>query len=46
VFNETYSKLRFLKHLSDAFLVQSGLKERHTFSPLFFQLFSVEYAIS
>jgi hypothetical protein len=41
--NETYSKVRIGKHLSDNFLTQNGLKEKDASSPLLFN-FSLEYA--
>jgi hypothetical protein len=34
--NETYSKVRIGKHLSDSFPVKNGLKQRDALSPLFF----------
>jgi hypothetical protein len=42
--NETYSKVRIGKHLSDSFLIQSGLKQIDALSPLLFN-FALEYAI-
>jgi hypothetical protein len=42
--NETYSKVRIGKHLSDNFPIQYGLKQGVTLSPLFFN-FASEYAI-
>jgi hypothetical protein len=39
--NETYSKVRIGKHLSDSFPIQNGLKQK----PLLFN-FALEYAIS
>jgi hypothetical protein len=42
--NETYSKVHIGKHLSDIFLIQNGLKQGDTLSPLFFN-FALEYAI-
>jgi hypothetical protein len=42
--NETYSKVRIGKHLSDSFPIQNGLKEGDALSPLFFN-FALEYAI-
>jgi hypothetical protein len=42
--NETYSKVRIGKHLSDGFPVQNGLKQGHALSPLLFN-FALEYAI-
>jgi hypothetical protein len=42
--NETYSKVRIGKHLSDSFPIQNGLKQRDALSPLFFN-FALEYAI-
>jgi hypothetical protein len=41
--NETYSKVRTRKHKTDAFPIQSGLKQDVT-SPVFFD-FALEYAI-
>jgi hypothetical protein len=43
-FNETYSKVRIGKHLSDSFPIQNGLKQRDALSPLLFS-FALEYAI-
>jgi hypothetical protein len=42
--NETYSKIRIRKHLSDSFPIQNGLKEGDALSPLLFN-FALEYAI-
>jgi hypothetical protein len=42
--NETYSKVRIGKHLSDSFPIQNGLKEGDALSPLLFN-FALEYAI-
>jgi hypothetical protein len=42
--NETYSKVRVCKHLSDKFPIQNGLKQGDDLSPLFFN-FALEYAI-
>jgi hypothetical protein len=42
--NETYSKVRIDKHLSDSFPVQNGLKQGDALSPLLFN-FALEYAI-
>jgi hypothetical protein len=42
--NETYSKMRVGKHLSDAFPVQNGLEQQDYLWPLFFS-FALEYAI-
>jgi hypothetical protein len=42
--NETYSKVRIGKHLSDSFLIQIGLKQGDALSPLLFN-FDLEYAI-
>jgi hypothetical protein len=42
--NETYSKVRVGKHLSDNFPVQNGLKQGNALSPLLFN-FALEYAI-
>jgi hypothetical protein len=42
--NETYSKVRIGKHLSDSFPIQNGLKQEMALSPLLFN-FALEYAI-
>jgi hypothetical protein len=42
--NETYSKVRIGKLLSDKFPIQNGLKQGDTLSPLLFN-FALEYAI-
>jgi hypothetical protein len=42
--NETYSKVRIGKHLSDSFPIQNVLKQRDALSPLLFN-FALEYAI-
>jgi hypothetical protein len=42
--NETYSRVRVGKHLSDKFLIKNGLKEGDALSPLLFN-FALEYAI-
>jgi hypothetical protein len=42
--NETYSKVRTGKYLSDTFPIQNGLKQEDALSPLIFN-FAVEYAI-
>jgi hypothetical protein len=42
--NETYSKVRIGKHLSDSFLIHNGLKQGDALSPLLFN-FALEYAI-
>jgi hypothetical protein len=42
--NETYSKVRVGKHLSDSFLIQNGAKQGDALSPLFLS-FSLEYAV-
>jgi hypothetical protein len=42
--NETYSKARIGKHLSDSFPIQNGLKQRDALSPMLFN-FALEYAI-
>jgi hypothetical protein len=42
--NETYSKVRIGKHLSDSFPIHNGLKEGDALSPLLFNLV-LEYAI-
>jgi hypothetical protein len=43
-FNETYSKVRIGKHLSDRFHIQNGLKQGHALSRLLFN-FSLVYVI-
>jgi hypothetical protein len=43
-FNETYSKVRIGKHLSDTVPIQNGLKQGDALSPLLFNSAS-EYAI-
>jgi hypothetical protein len=42
--NETYSKVRIDKNLSDNFPIRNGLKQKNALSPLFFK-FALEYAI-
>jgi hypothetical protein len=42
--NETYSKVRIGKHLSDSVPIQNGLKQGDSLSPLLFN-FALEYAI-
>jgi hypothetical protein len=42
--NETYSKVRIGKHLSDSFNIQNGLKQGDALSPLLFN-FALQYAI-
>jgi hypothetical protein len=42
--NETYSKVRIGKHLSDSFPIKNGLKQGDALSPLLF-IFALEYAI-
>jgi hypothetical protein len=42
--NETYSKVRIGKLLSDTFPIQNGLKQGDALSPLLF-IFALEYAI-
>jgi hypothetical protein len=42
--NETYSKVRVGKHLSDTFPIKNGLKQGDALSPLLF-IFALEYAI-
>jgi hypothetical protein len=41
--NETYSKVRIGKHLSDSFHIQNGLTQGDALSPLLFN-FALEYA--
>jgi hypothetical protein len=43
-FNETYSKTRIGKYLSDTFPIQNGLKQVDALSPLLFN-YALEYAI-
>jgi hypothetical protein len=42
--NETYSKVRVSKHLSDSVPIQNGLKQGDALSPLLFN-FTLDYAI-
>jgi hypothetical protein len=42
--NETYSKVRIGKYLSDMFPIQNGLKQGDVLTPLLFN-FALEYAI-
>jgi hypothetical protein len=42
--NETYSRVRIGKNLSDGFTVQNGLKQGDALSPLLLN-FALEYAI-
>jgi hypothetical protein len=42
--NETYSKVRVGKHLSDKFPIQNCLKQGDVLSPILFN-FALEYAI-
>jgi hypothetical protein len=42
--NETYSKVRTGKHLSESFPIQNGLKQGDALSPLLFN-FALEYDI-
>jgi hypothetical protein len=42
--NETYSKVRIGKHLSDSFPIQNGLKQGDGLSPLLLNS-ALEYAI-
>jgi len=42
--NETYSRVRVGKHLSDMFPIKKSLKKRDALSPLIFN-FALEYAI-
>jgi len=39
--NETYSRVRVGKNLSDTFLIRNGLKQGHVLSPLLF-MFALE----
>jgi hypothetical protein len=43
-FNETYSRVRIGKNMSDKFAIQSGLKQGDALAPLLFN-FALEYAI-
>jgi hypothetical protein len=42
--NETYSKVRIAKHLSESFSIQNGLKQGDALLPLLLN-FTLEYAI-
>jgi hypothetical protein len=42
--NETYSKVIIIKHLSEIFFIQNGLKQGDYLSPLLFN-FALEYNI-
>jgi hypothetical protein len=42
--NETYSKVRIGKHLSDSFPIHNGLQQGDALSPLLFN-FALEYVI-
>jgi hypothetical protein len=42
--NETYSKVRLRKHLSDNFPIQTGLKQGAALSPLLLNV-ALEFAI-
>ena len=42
--NESYSRVRVGKHLSDMFSIKNGLKQRDILLPLLFN-FALEYAI-
>jgi hypothetical protein len=42
--NETYTKVRIGKHLSDSFPIQNGLKQGDALSPLLLN-FALEYTI-
>jgi hypothetical protein len=42
--NETYSRVRVCRRLSDRFPIKNGLKQRDALSPLLFN-FALEYAI-
>jgi hypothetical protein len=44
VLNETYSKVRVGKTLSDAFYIHNGVKQGDALSPLLFN-FSLDYVI-
>jgi hypothetical protein len=41
--NETYSRVRVGKHLSDMFRIRNGLKQGYALSPLLLE-FALEYA--
>jgi hypothetical protein len=43
-FNETYSRVRIGKNVSDKFLIQNGLKQVDALSPLLLN-FALDYAI-
>jgi hypothetical protein len=42
--NETYSKVRIGKHLSESFAIQNGVKQGDALSPLLFY-FALDYVI-
>jgi hypothetical protein len=42
--NETCSKVRTGKYVSDTFAIQNGLKQGHTLSPFLFNI-ALEYAV-
>jgi hypothetical protein len=42
--NETYSRVRVSKHLSDTFTIKNGLKQGNALSPLLLN-FTLDYAI-
>jgi len=42
--NESNSRVRVVKHMSDTFRIRNGLKHRDALSPLLFN-FALEYAI-
>jgi hypothetical protein len=44
VLNETYSRVRRVKNLSEKFSIENGLKEGDALSPLLFN-FALEYTI-
>jgi hypothetical protein len=43
--NETYSKVRMCKHLSNTFTIQNGLKQEDALSRMLFS-FALKYAVN